>query len=127
MAYQITPPAHLIATANGRKFAVWGAVSSGMFSLGLFEYRADGWNGLWSSPLVDNAQLTADIAKAGGVQTWIEAIAEWVNGLLRKETSGSGVVPVVSGAPMFTDVLNELNVNWVLAVSDGVPRLQRKT
>lgn len=121
MAFNITPPAHLVVTTQGRKFAVYAAVTSDLFSAGVFEYLAAGWTGVWVGPLFDNAGLDLEIKRAGDMKKWIAALAEKINSVFRGAIA-PGAVAEVSGSPLYSAILNELNANWKLSVgADGVP------
>ncbi len=122
MAYNIKPPDHLIATAQGRKFAVWGDTPSGLFAIGVFEYKSDGWAGVWVGPLMDNAALDAEIKRAGDMKKWLAAVAQHINTVIRNALGSAAIIPETSGSPLFAAVLNEINANWKMTVgADGVP------
>jgi hypothetical protein len=122
MAFQITPPAHLIATAQGRKFAVFVGYTNAVVSFGLFEYMADGWRGEMISPASDEQALKIETERAGGVKNWLIAWAELINNRLRQLFSGAAVSEAVSGSPTYSALLNELQSNWKMTVGpDGVP------
>lgn len=120
MAYSINPPAHLVATAAGRKFAVWVTVGLLGTQVCLFEYTAEGWIALHSTEPMQDADLRADVAKFGGLMSWLTTLAGIINAKLRSAISG--VIAPSTGTSMTDQIQNELNANWKLSLGpDGIP------
>lgn len=121
MAYAITPPAHLIATAQGRKFAVWVNASPVGTQLIAVEYLTDGWNAFWSSVPQQDGDLQSEMDRMGGLKLWLRNAAATINAKFAGLFGGTGPAPL-PGNSATERLINELNANWKLLVgADGVP------